>query len=317
MSNSGEDYVNLLREISKKRLKGVGIETSPGEIDPDKFFPEDPSQKEELRNLARKLNDDYSKKYHGRSVGDYVYRHLTSEYMKILRKTRAPNSFVYSGFSTLAVLSSGHVRDFIICAQRMFDSASRGEEPVTSIAPSIQNLIVRSHADEVLADIKNPKQKRARDATGEDWLSIYKLINGISNLFKEKMLSNDSERRVFSFCFQNEPGERIERLLELAIAEGYLMKGFISKKEGTGRRTLYVLTRRLAPAFNLDVSAYSGYLSLTAERAKILIEQGDKAIVPINKESDQLTFFELHDGSATTSTGAESWIFISPEEAGL
>ena len=61
------------------------------------------------------------------------------------------------------------------------------------------------------------------------------------------MLSNDSERRVFSFAIQDEPSEEVERLLDLAIAEGYMMKGFISRKEGTGRRILYVLNAAPSP----------------------------------------------------------------------
>ena len=52
------------------------------------------------------------------------------------------------------------------------------------------------------------------------------------------------------------------------------MRGFISKKEGIGRRYLYVLTRRVGPAFSLDVSAYSGYLSLEPLAIEEVMRQG-------------------------------------------
>lgn len=317
MSNSAEDYVSLLRNICEKRLRSVGIETAPGVINPDDFFPEDVNQLKALNDLSIKLNKNYEKIYNGRAIKDHVYRHLTSEYMKELRQKHSPDSFIYSGFRTLAVLSSGHVRDFIICAQRMFDNASRSDGPVTCIRPSIQNEVVREHADDVLAEIQNPKQKRIRDATNEDWHQVSQLILGISNLFKAKMLSGDSERRVFSFSVQNDPSPSIEKLLNFAVAEGYLMKGFISRKEGTGRRALYVLTRRLGPAFNLDVSAYSGYLSLSTGRINHLIKHGEAAAVPDSSDSEQLTFFELENESDSNNFNNEKWVFITPEEAGL
>ena len=108
--------------------------------------------------------------------------------------------------------------------------------------------------------LKMPKQKRA--GSKEDWRAVGRLVTGLGATFKKKMLSDDSERRVFSFAFQSRPNETLLKLLNLAIGEGYLVRGFISKKEGIGRRYLYVLTRRVAPAFSLDVSAYSGYLSV-------------------------------------------------------
>jgi len=317
MSDAAEDYIQLLRDICTKRLQAVGIETSPGKADPDEFFPEDDKQHKALNELAAVLEVEYADKYKGRAVRDNVYRHLTSEYMQRLAESRSTDNFMYSGFKTLAILSSGLVRDFIICAQRMFDNASRGATEVTYIPPSIQNNIVKNHADLILEEISNPKQKRALNTSKADWAMIHRLIEGLGTLYKQKMLSKDSERRVFSFAFQNEPGEKIERLLELAISEGYLMKGFISKKEGTGRRTLYVLTRRLAPAFSLDVSAYSGYLSLTADRILKLAEVGASRALKDSGYSEQMSFFELDDGPPTGAAVSDSWVFISPEEAGL
>ena len=316
MTNSAEDYIDLLREICRKRLRANVAAGDVSDFDPDKFFPLDAAQNEALAELAAELLQEYKKIYKGRAARDYVYRHLTSEYLKILRKKHSVGSFVYSGFSTLAVLSSGHVRDFIICAQRMYDRAARHGKVVESIPASIQSSTVREHADEVLSEIKDVRQKRIRHATDQDWRRIAKLIDGLCNLFKAKLFSEDSERRVFSFCFQNEPSDELVRLLELAICEGYFMRGFISRKEGTGRRVLYVLTRRLGPAYNLDVSAYSGYLSLTSERVENLMVSGSDAVEGVLLDSTQMTFFELA-GETEGTTGAEQWEFISPEEAGL
>lgn len=314
LSDPSENYIGLLRNITAKRLRTAKID-----MDPESFFPEDEEQRLALARLSEVLVEEYRDKYEGRSIQDYVYRHLTSEYIKrSLRPGRSSHTYNYSGFQVIATLSSGMVRDFIICAQKMFDNASRTSLNPTYIPPEVQSTVVRQHADLVLAEVSNAKQKRMLSSSHEDWTKIGRLIEGLANIFKAKMLSNDSERRVFSFAFQDEPLAETERLLDLAISEGYLMKGFISRKEGTGRRILYVLTRRLAPAFNLDVSAYSGYLSITSSRVQRLLEHGAEKANDV--PSDQLALFQdmefLNDAPKEEQAQKPSWVFISPEEAG-
>ena len=258
-----EDYVKLMHQICIKRLRQVGLNGADGKpVDPMLFFPEDEAQNVRIEKVRKELTKTYSEIYSGRAVRDYVYRHLTSEYMRSLNQKRASGSYRYAGFKTLAVLSGGLVRDFIICAQRMYDDALRKsrDKAVDHIPPAIQDQVARDNADAILFDIRDARQKRSGEM--EDWTAIANIIEGLGVLFKQKMLSQDSERRVFSFAFQSRPSESTRRLLDLAIWEGYLVRGFISKKEGAGRRYLYVLTRRVAPAFSLDVSAYSGYMSL-------------------------------------------------------
>ncbi len=316
ISDGPEDYVDLLRRICEKRLQLEDVQTRPGTNPAYEFFPEDSVQTEKLQDIKEHLLEEYAERYEGRTAQDYVYRHATSEYLKRLTAKKATHSFTYSGFETVAILSSGMVRDFIICAQRMFDNASRHVDEVHEIPPSIQSRVVRDYADEVLDDIKDHKQKRARGATQEDWRKVHNLIHGLGSLFKQKMLSDDSERRVFSFAFQDDPGMELEQLLRWAIEEGYLMKGFISRKEGTGRRVLYVLTRRIAPAFYLDVSSYAGYLSLRSETVRALMEHGP--LLDVVRAGEQLTFFEpISHMRDDTANNAESWFPAPSEEVGF
>jgi hypothetical protein len=318
LSDNSEDYIQLLSDITEKRLKAIGVDTNA-----ELFFPEDEQQKRAIETLGKDLLREYSGKYSGRSINDYVYRHLTSEYLKRnLKPGRSTFNYIYSGFKVIAGLSSGMVRDYIICAQRMFDDTCRitkipGSIP-SQIPPQIQNDVVRKHADDILEEISIYNQKRCTTSTREDWQNIKRIIEGLCKIFKTKMLSTDSERRVFSFSFQDEPTDEIERLLNLAISEGYLMKGYISRKEGSGRRVLYVLTRRLAPAYNLDVMSYAGYLSLTSERISNLMHSGYSAKIDLS--TDQLPLFssmEYLDSIPDEESPKEEWIRISPEEAGL
>lgn len=260
---TSEDYVDLVRRICIKRLGQAGLRGEDGEpVEPTLFFPEDRAQNERIEKIRKELTRTYSAIHSDRSVSDYVYRHLTSEYMLSLSQKRALRTYRYAGFRTLAVLNGGLVRDFIICAQRMYDDAFRKSRDgiVDHIPSAIQDRVVRDHADAILFDIGDAQQKRS--GKEEDWTSVANIIAGLGAMFKQKMLSQDSERRVFSFAFQSPPSEKTLRLLDLAVREGYLVRGFISKKEGIGRRYLYVLTRRIAPAFSLDVSAYNAYMSL-------------------------------------------------------
>ncbi len=300
-----ENYVELLRQICESRLKLKGIDASA-----KSFFPPDLVQEAKVKTLEAKLIAEYSTIHSGRAIKDNVYRHLTSEYKKSLLARRTSGTYIYAGFETLAELSSGLVRDFIICAQRMYDSQRRRIKPasaerVTAIDASIQSDVVKKYASELLLDISNASQRRDRSATPEEWGQVHRFIEALGSVFKDKMYSSDSERRVFSFAFQDEPDPDVSRVIDLAIAEGYLMKGFISRKEGTGRRNLYMLTRRLAPAFDLDVSAYSGYLSLTSARARSFMDRGPERSESQGAPQLQLSFLDSGD-----------WPMIAIDEAG-
>ena len=191
----------------------------------------------------------------------------------------------------------------------MFDNAARESEKVEVVEPSIQNRVVRDYADHLLDEIGDSRHKAVR--SDEDWRAIRKLVDGLGATFKGKMFSEDAERRVFSFALQSEPDDETRRLLDLAVSEGYLMRGFISRKEGTGRRNLYVLTRRLAPAFSLDVSAYAGYLSITPEIVRRFVDLGASAVVR-EEESVQTDLFYQGEGAGEPG----EWVILDPEEDG-
>ena len=311
LEDDSQDYVGLVRRICSKRLKQAGVYDDAGEaVDPEVFFPPDEMQDKRLAETRARLTKEYGERYSGPAVGDNVYRHLTSEYMKELNQRRALRSYQYAGFETLAVLSGGLVRDFIICAQQMYDNASRNEsQPIKMIPPNIQDEVVRKRADTVLLEIEVARQRRA--GTEEQWLAVGRLIAGLGAIFKKKMLSNDSERRVFSFAFQKRPNDSLLGLLDLAVREGYLARGFISKKDGTGRRYLYVLTRRVAPAFSLEVSAYRGHWSVEPHVVERLAASDEVPVLDVGDPAQRELFVAGAgpdgDWVITEPDGMETW----------
>lgn len=311
LEDDSQDYVGLVRRICSKRLKQAGVYDDAGEtVDPEVFFPPDKVQDKRLAETRARLTKEYGERYSGPAVGDNVYRHLTSEYMKELNQRRALRSYRYAGFETLAVLSGGLVRDFIICAQQMYDNASHNQrQPIKMIPPNIQDEVVRKRADTVLSEIEVARQRRA--GTEEQWLAVGRLVAGLGANFKKKMLSDDSERRVFSFAFQRRPNDSLLGLLDLAIREGYLARGFISKKDGTGRRYLYVLTRRIAPAFSLDVSAYRGHWSVEPHVVERLAASDEVAVLDVGDPAQRELFVAGAgpdgDWVITEPDGMETW----------
>jgi hypothetical protein len=109
-----------------------------------------------------------------------------------------------------------------------------------------------------------------------------------------------SQRRVFSFVISDSVPPNLEEILNMGVKFGYLYEDATGRKTGMGRTKLYVLSRRLAPAFKLDPIGFSNYLSLTStfllevsERPNSFVsrlrKQGPDSVVQI---SPQLNFLE-------------------------
>ncbi|MGE3467445.1 MAG: hypothetical protein AB7J13_10985 [Pyrinomonadaceae bacterium] len=91
------------------------------------------------------------------------------------------------------------------------------------------------------------------------------LIEAMGRTFELLLVSDASERRVFSIAFSDRPDEEINEVLRLGIRYGYFHESNIGTKDGTGRTKLYILTRRLAPHFSLDPTSFSGYKFVTTK----------------------------------------------------
>jgi hypothetical protein len=61
-------------------------------------------------------------------------------------------------------------------------------------------------------------------------------------------------------AFHDEPSKELREVLALGKQYGYFHESTIGNKDGTGRTRLYILSRRLAPYFNLDPTSFAGYL---------------------------------------------------------
>ena len=258
-------YRDRIRKIVEKRL--VLSELNP---DPEAFFPVDQVQEDAIAAIAA----DYRAKHRagegrGARPSDDATRYARPDYIKGLGgSSKSTHTYSYAGFQQLVHVSSGVVRHFLEAAALMYGEASAlvtGNEQVAFISPLIQDKVVRSQAEALLyKDLDSLRDDQAISTDDEKIASdLDHLVKALGGTFYQILISDRSERRVFSIAFSDEPDDMVRSVLDLGVRLGYFQRSSIGNKDGTGRAPLYILSRRLAPAFNLDPTSFAGYLFVT------------------------------------------------------
>jgi hypothetical protein len=265
-----EQYPKLVAEIVRRRLVRFGLP----DPHPEQFFPEDVNQVSEIASIAAELREKWAiNPTGGFRPGDDAYRQARPEYIRRLSSGAKQGArYKYSGFEQLVHISSGIIRFFLEPAARMFadQQTKNGDNVVSVIDPEIQDDAIRQQSNELL--LKKFEELKtdmgATDATGKPPAELEKLsnvINGIGSLFQAHIMDGTaSQRRVFSFTLSDSPPEEVRKILRLGVNYGFFYLDSIGKKSGMGREELYVLSRRLAPAFKLDPVGFSNHLSVTS-----------------------------------------------------
>lgn len=264
-------YGKRVHDIVLRRLQKANIAATP-----DEFFPPDKEQEREIEELAAKIIEAFPTEGRGHRARDDAYRYARPNFIRGLGGARkASSTYSYAGFNQLVHVSSGVVRYFLEPAALMWgeQSAANGGKPVSSIAPHIQNKIVRSEANRFLtSEFERISQDETRGPDHRDkaW-KLRNLIDSLGSLFQAALVSDDAERRIFSVAFSNGPDDEVRAVFNLGAEYNYFHKSSIGKKEGGGRTDLYILSRRIAPVFNLDPSSFAGYKFITNDAARMMI----------------------------------------------
>jgi hypothetical protein len=296
-------YTKRIKAIVEKRLRNIDVKVSA-----NRFFPEDLKQAEEINEFKKRLKEQWeSGGGRGYRASDDVTRYARPEYIKSLGGTRKSTSnYSYSGFEQLVHISSGIVRFFLEPVSQMYsDQKARntsGNSLICEIEPRIQDYYTRKLADQFLY-YEMDKLKNEPEMTVEKMNTLDKLGNlllAMGGTFQAIMDDSEkAERRVFSIAFSDRPDKEILDVLHLGVAEGYLHESTIGNKEGTGRTRLFIMSRRLAPCFNLDPTSFAGYLFVTSDRIKQAMHNPSKYLRDLTKgaidnffEQKQLRLFE-------------------------
>lgn len=298
-----DKYRRRIHDIVSKRLNLANINKTPEE-----YFPTNKAQDEKIEKFRAQLKKKWENgEGKGFRASDDVTRYAIPDYMKTLKKSSG--SFSYAGFRNLVDISSGIIRFFLEPAAQMYSetkSQQTENRPVEKIPPSVQDNILKSWSEEFIIsefeklkiDIAANSINLSQDDDSPSIVSqLYCLINSLGGLFRELLLSDGSQRRIFSIMVRGELDDTLQRIFQLGVEWGYFQRSTAPTKEGYGRNYRFILSRRLAPYFKLDPSSYAGQLSVTVEDLRIACVNSERFIknrmekIQTDQTIDQIDIF--------------------------
>jgi len=277
-SKNFSHYYDRVEKIIEKRLELNGF----AGVKAIEFFPTDEKQISGLEQAKQEisLNWDNGKGVSKRK-GDDITRYSTSVYMRQLGVSKKKNRYSYSGFRSLVDISSGMIRYFLEPASRMYAELESVNKNITCIPPTTQDLIIYRWSEEyVLEELNRLKTDEVNKDSGNisRVAKLKILVNSIGQIFQNRLVSSDTERRFISFMLTDFPNKEDQEILDLAVEWGYFTAKTIGRKEGVGRNILYVLNRRLAPHFKLDPSGYAAHMSIKPEHLKLALKSSSEFV---------------------------------------
>jgi len=281
-------YPKWVEDIVSKRLSGHEISA-----DAKVFFPVSEAQEKAINAIKEKYKTDWEESGKGYRPSDDASRYARPDYIKsLVGPSKQGSTYLYAGFEQLVHISSGIIRYFLDDAASMYaeeakllqvNSGDKNLAKVSFIRPTIQDQITRDSADALMIDnldklLGEAELDLEKSATKDDFKQLRNLIQALGGIFQAILLSDRSERRVFSIALSDVPAEEITRILKLGVKHGYLYDGAIGSKDGRWRTRKYVMTRRLAPTFKLDPTGFAGYLFVTSDLLRTAIQNPVRAI---------------------------------------
>lgn len=273
-TSSRDLYMQRVTQIVQSRLDLHKINATPYQ-----FFPPYEKQEQAIAKIAEEIKEAWKHEKRGYRPSDDVTRYARPEYIKRLQgSSKSGPTYKYAGFEQLVHLSSGIVRHFLEAASLMYgEMRSRLIKggTVTHIDPSIQDEVIQDQGQKFF--FTEFDRLEADEAESPERLTRFKklrnLIQALGGTFHQILISDASERRVFSVAFSDQPDDDVLSIFNLGVQYGYFHERSIGNKEGTGRTRLYILSRRLAPVFKLDPTSFAGYKFTTTAAIHEAIER--------------------------------------------
>jgi len=304
-ASSKSRYSGRVEEIVRRRLKRHHVGVGPKE-----FFPAYEKQEEAIKQIGVSYIAKWATEGRGSRPRDDANRYARPDFIKDLGGVKKGSSkYRYAGFEQLVYLSSGVIRYFLEPASRMYAEVQSisGDQPITYIDSAIQDRVVREEAERfMVAEFDKLSEENVELRQSGKFSQLRNLIHALGGAFHEILISDRSERRVFSVAFSDAPDRDVLMVFKLGVQYGYFHEASIGNKDGTGRTRMFVLSRRLAPFFTLDPTGFAGYWFVTNAAMREAIMRPKSFIASISKgdfleDSGQLVLF---DGE--TSEYAES-----------
>lgn len=274
-TSSKNRYKERVKAIVEKRLHYYLHK----DIKAEDFFPPNRAQEQAIREIYMSIKAENLDPERGYVGGDAAYRYAVPEYVKKLKRKRAGSTYSYSGFLQLVSISSGIVRHFLDAASKMYAqqlAETATKRDIMYISDSIQNVIIRDISERYLYNGMsglNPDISK----------KLFNLVDSLGKLFHMILLSDLSERRVFSIVLNDEPDEELQAVLDAGVQEGFFHLSSLGAKSGLGRARKYVLTRMVAPFYQLDPTSFAGYQNVSCNTLKIALHSPEQFISSFKK----------------------------------
>ena len=253
----------LARSIIEKRLKNIGIETSP-----DQFFEESPEFKAELEVCWSEVVGRYTAEHpeaDKKQINDYAYKQARALYFR--KRSPKANRPIYAGLDTLIHLSSGVVRNLLLPCYWMYDDAlsKSSGKPIQSISPSIQAEVIMKESEKLWSRVRDGLDRELDDCSKEQAQQIFNLVSALGDYFRDRLFNHASEPRIITFTISERTPECDKRLLPIL---GLMRKAQVMyrrsgpSKDGGRQEDYYTLNRLFWPARGLDPHGQHGRASI-------------------------------------------------------
>lgn len=268
--SANSDFGRLAKDVVERRLSKVNVDVSA-----EDFFPmssefqtgiERCKQAAQIEADSRYPNPDDVKKRR-----DYIYKYARVKYFR--ERDPKANLPPYSGFETLAHVSTGVIRNLLRPCYWMYDAvysnlseAERGL-PMSQIPPDIQTRVIRAQSEQLWKWIELSLASSVDNCSIEDAKRIFRLLDNLANLFRERLLRAHSEPRALAFSISAVTEELSSQLLPLLdIARRAQLIYFRSgpAKDDGRRETYYIPNRMLWPIRGLDLVGQHARVSIRA-----------------------------------------------------
>lgn len=280
LHNTESNYGQLAKKIIERRLVKIGASQSAEE-----FFPEHPALAREIElagDRIRKRRSDLS----GKQLSDYVYKQRWAEYSRT--RPAKSNLPLYSGFTTLAFLSTGVIRNLLEPCWWMFDdqlSRQPDQSTICAIDPSIQAHRIIDRSKVAWAQLERLDHTMV-GCTTEHAKQVYQLFENLAQFFLARLMGHASEPSANSFGISEQTPEIMEKLLPLLdVAQRaqllYTREGSAKNK---GKRELYYVPNRILwPVKGLDPHGQHGRVQI---KARVLLEAANGKPISFVKNED-------------------------------
>lgn len=292
--NDESDFGQFAREVVEKRLIDVGINKTA-----DDFFPEGADFKAAITKYMDLATQKAQEKgiADTKSIGDYRYKYGRALYFR--SRDNKANRPMYAGFSTLAHLSTGVIRNLLEPCYWMYEQllseSGRGNNLPEMVPAHIQSSIILDRSDKYWEFIRTNLSRRIAGCSENDATKLVSLFTALCEHFVERLKKHESEPRVITFsisAYSELLKAELEPLLKLAEKAQLIYVRSGPKKKGGGREDFYILNRMLLPAYGLDAFGQHGRASI---QAKYLVAAACGKPIPLGVAENEIIQGGLFD----------------------